>query len=1154
MRAHRRGLLALAISILATAIWAALAAAIVGPPSISATKVTHITETSARLEGTINPNEREVERYFFEYVDQASFEASGFTEAAKTPSGTLPSGKEGVAVSAQISALTAGATYHFRLFAENKKGKTEGPALTFATYVHPEPFGPCANDAFRGASPSGALPDCRAYEQATPVEKNSGDLTGYSDFSYDNASVSGDRISFEAYAPIPGAEGAQTFTPLYLAGRGSNGWSTQGLLPPQSLADEGRVLSWTPDFSHVFEFARLLGDPNETALLDRNTLTGAVSTIVPHTAGFLEPSVSGSSDDGSVVFFEAEGTPLIAGGAKEKPNLYAWDRATGAYRLAGVFNDEKAPPGGSTAGPQLSLYQGGAAIGSYAHDLHAVSADGSSVYFTALGTSQLYLRKNPTEPQSPLDGEGKCTDPGLACTIHLSSSQRSVKGPDPAGAQPSFFRAASADGSKAFFTSSEMLTEDADTGPEQPPAQIGRAKIGESKAEEVKADLIPKHAVGVAVSPDHEYIYWADPGSGYIGRAKLNGAGLPTKEEPEYLSPGPVEFDIEYKTGFEEKEIISEHISSPSHPRYLAVDGEYIYWTNPVDGLPHHGTIGRAKIGAEGPEKIEPKIVIEASDPQGIAVDSEHIYWANVPRGGEPGLQGLARANLTGKEVDEEYCTVEELGFLSPIPVPRGIAIRGGDVYVGVIENPSNQEAGSTVTKNQLSTCKRNGPNGVFGTVYAGDGRIQGVAVDGSRVYWALKTKGGGKLGRAGLELEEADKEFAKTEGAPDGIASDGERLYWSVNGEGGANPGNDLYRYEAATGKLSDLTPDSNPTDTNGAEVQGVLGASEDGSYVYFAANGVLAEGASPGSCPHGKCNLYLAHGGQIEFIARLDGKSGDSDDWSPQAPRNGVGANKTSRISPDGRTLLFRSFEKLTGYESEATPELYRYRAGDPNPILCVSCNPTGLAPSERPSLGSIRPPQFASNPAMPVLTRNLSADGNRVFFEASEALVAADVNGIEGCPISRFAPACQDVYEWEAKGTGSCKWEAQNGGCLYLVSTGKNTEPSYIADASTSGDDVFFFTREQLVGQDEDSFLDVYDAKVGGGLASQGKPVPPVPCEGEACKGGGSTPPESGSPGTALFSGPGSQKPHRKKAKAKKKKHKQKRHAKKHGRAHR
>ena len=74
---------------------------------------------------------------------------------------------------------------------------------------------------------------------------------------------------------------------------------------------------------------------------------------------------------------------------------------------------------------------------------------------------------------------------------------------------------------------------------------------------------------------------------------------------------------------------------------------------------------------------------------------------------------------------------------------------------------------------------------------------------------------------------------------------------------------------------ELEDLTPDSG--DENGAGVQGVLGASEDGKYIYFAANGVLAEGAEAGDCEgtvgsaSGSCSLYLWHENSIGLVGRL-------------------------------------------------------------------------------------------------------------------------------------------------------------------------------------------------------------------------------------------------------------------------------------------
>jgi hypothetical protein len=239
---------------------------------------------------------------------------------------------------------------------------------------------------------------------------------------------------------------------------------------------------------------------------------------------------------------------------------------------------------------------------------------------------------------------------------------------------------------------------------------------------------------------------------------------------------------------------------------------------------------------------------------------------------------------------------------------------------------------------------------------------------------------------------------------------------------------------------------------------------------------------------------------------------------------------------VSSDGSTVLY------TGEGGE----LYRYQIGDPAP-LCISCSTTGVSLRPGASLGSAEIAGAGGIEPKPTLNRNLSTDGNRVFFETAEALVAADTNGLDGCPgvNEQVYLACTDVYEWEAKGTDSCNWEKQNGGCIYLISSGKSSEPSQLLDASASGNDVFFFTRSQLAGQDNDSYVDVYDARVNGGFASQ-KASPPAPiCEGEACKGGIPPVPAVGSPSTPLFSGPGNPKAQHKKAKARKHKHKRKSH---------
>jgi sugar lactone lactonase YvrE len=369
------------------------------------------------------------------------------------------------------------------------------------------------------------------------------------------------------------------------------------------------------------------------------------------------------------------------------------------------------------------------------------------------------------------------------------------------------------------------------------------------------------------------------------------------------------------------------------------------------------------------------------------------------------------------------------------------------------------------------------------------------------------------------------------------------------------ADAGSDLYRYDLEAGKLVDLTP------TSEADVQGVLGASADGSHVYFVANGVLAANqgadgstATPGDCANsepeyeeytkGTCNLYLWNEGTITYVApqRASGPVSGSAAWNWVRRPDLFREEKTARVSEDGLTLLFQSTEKLTAYDNEGAAEFYRYDAAR-DELTCVSCSPNGARPVGSATMRTIRvviSSGIAARPA-PVQTRNMSADGKRVFFESADKLVAGDVNGEDGCPPAKngdsTAPSCQDVYEWEAAGTGSCHSEDQNGGCLYLISSGKSPEPSYFADAGANGDDVFFFTLDSLVGQDEDEIVDIYDARVGGGIAAQ-NPLPlPLPCEGQACRGPASPAPIPASPGSSSFQGPGNQTSSCKKGKVRK-----------------
>jgi hypothetical protein len=916
----------------------------------------------------------------------------------------------------------------------------------------------CGNEALRALQGSEGLPDCRAFEQASPLDKSGDDAIGT--VPYAKAALGGGAITFLSSVS---SSALKEFTPN-IATRTASGWSSAALLP--SLGDGGNaeVIGLTPSLSEAFIQANGPGEIPAAALLARSAANGALSTLVPRTAD-LQPHFVGASEDGSLVIFEAAAAlpgsgPAITGG----PNLFAWDRATGQVRLVGILNDGTTPPEGALGGSydwvlgttEGTLGAGGAARHYETQDQHVVSAGGAAVYFTAAGTGGLYLRRNPLAPQSPLDSGGDCTNPALACTVDVSASRKAL-GPV-SGSPDAAFMGASVDGRTAFFTSTAALTADANTGPDSPQAAIGRAAVDGGGAE---VSFVPASATGIAVDGDH--LYWANAAQGTISRASLDGS-----------------------------EVEESFIAGLNHPRWVAVDGEHIYWTSPS------GAIGRARLDGGGTP--EPSFIDSAGKPQGIAVNGGRLYWA------DDGNHSIARANADGSGVEPDFHPLGGAEF------PQGVAVDGLHIYW------TENEPGGYVSRSNMD-----GTHETF-TFVGTTEELRGIAVDGQHVYWAAQ--GGGNIGRVNLELGEIEPKLISGLPSATGVAVDGHHLYWSTGRA--PNPGSDLYRYDDESDGLTDLTPD--PGETNGAEVKGVLGIAGDGSYVYFAANGVLAsapnargETAQPGTCKGnlgsagGSCNLYVFHAGSIAFIARLEveGGTATSDDTNWAATPTGVFGDpdfqQTARVSSDGRTLLFRSRRQLTDYSSEGVPELYRYSAGD-SKLICVSCDPSGAPPAAAPTLGTISAPvRFRSWPAA-ALTRNLSASGNRVFFESADPLLEADHNGDQGCPrVGTFAqefPSCQDVYEWEAPGSGSCQSATVNGGCLYLLSGAGDFGPAFFADASASGDDAFIFTAAPLVKEDRDEFVDVYDARVNGGIAAQNETA--AGCAGEACRSPQGAPP--------------------------------------------
>jgi DNA-binding beta-propeller fold protein YncE len=358
------------------------------------------------------------------------------------------------------------------------------------------------------------------------------------------------------------------------------------------------------------------------------------------------------------------------------------------------------------------------------------------------------------------------------------------------------------------------------------------------------------------------------------------------------------------------------------------------------------------------------------------------------------------------------------------------------------------------------------------------------ISADGSRVFFTA----GGNLyvrinGKETVQLDEARGGSGPGGGgAFQDASADGSQAYFTDDASAGLTsdtaPGSGMNLYRYSAGQLTDLTSAEH------AEVKQLLGVSNEGSYAYFMAAGVL-----PGSQTNqrgemaqaGRPNLYLWHGGATAFIATLSAKEAGS-------LTGGI------RVSADGAFLAFSSEGSLTGYDNtdgatrNSDPEIFLYEAAS-GVLSCASCDPSGAPPTAG---GAVMPEEEAGSP------HSLSS-GGRLFFQTNEGLLPRDTN------------SKTDVYEYEQ-------------GQLQLISSGTSRDQSLLIDASESGNDVFFLSRQSLVAQDSATeALIVYDARVDGGFPVS---VSPPPCTtADACRAPVSAQPSLfGAPSSQTFSGVG------------------------------
>src|SRR5512146_267413 len=316
------------------------------PIEILATYATEAGTDSAHLWAQVNPLGIAATGRL-EYVSEATCdedeaalgEGHCFDHATQVPAeGDTPldfgGGEEPVIRGAEISGLLPATAYRYRVVVDNPLVEpVAGKAQTVRTFPTAQTR-PCPeNDAYR--SGAGAyLPDCRAYEMVSPVEKNNGDVvvqgeaTSNLPATIERSAVSGDKLTYGS-ATAFGDAISSSYTSQYIAGRASGahpeaGWASHAINPPREgtlevFSLDGEFKAFSPDLCETW--LRSTAEPTlapgaipaygnlyrrENCGPGADTYT-PLTTIAPPNADTIgyELDLQGVSADGSAVLFAA---------------------------------------------------------------------------------------------------------------------------------------------------------------------------------------------------------------------------------------------------------------------------------------------------------------------------------------------------------------------------------------------------------------------------------------------------------------------------------------------------------------------------------------------------------------------------------------------------------------------------------------------------------------------------------------------------------------------------------------------------------------------------------------------------------------------------------------------------------------------------------
>jgi hypothetical protein len=402
------------------------------------------------------------------------------------------------------------------------------------------------------------------------------------------------------------------------------------------------------------------------------------------------------------------------------------------------------------------------------------------------------------------------------------------------------------------------------------------------------------------------------------------------------------------------------------------------------------------------------------------------------------------------------------------------------------------------------------------------------------------------------------------------GASADGSKVFFETTQPLlGGDSSENVYEYDFDAPAGERVVRVSGGDATMSGVVAGVQGfpvqVSEDGSHVYFVAQGVLTRAANVQGdvAVLGADNLYVYERderypmGRTSFIADLCSGAGVSGgeqvngvatisggvaDGRCPSGQNRLVANLAENrndlrlwalgdlevqggadVTSDGRFLVFTSYGDLTPDDTSSARQVFEYDA-QTGVLVRVSIGQAGFNDDGNTAVSDAEvafPKYWLGGVYEADAYRSrltVSEDGSYVFFESGDGLTKEALDNVQigekelGSGAGVMVPVyANNVYEY-------------HDGVVSLISDGhdvaggsKSAVDLFGTDAS--GSDVFFTTSDELVGQDTDEQEDFYDARIGGGFPA---PSVAVTCAGEACQGALSAAPTLLSPGSEFQAG--------------------------------